>query len=365
MRGATLRGVPIARASLTLAVEGDRLRVYSARARAAGGDVVAAGTFSLARTPPAGGGTLSLVADRLDAAQLRGIGLPLDAGRLSASGDLAAGAPVPRFDGGVTVAEGRLQRYAIAGGGDVRLQGNAAYLTRMLGSLGQTYAHVNGSIGELTTGSPAYALDIVVPAGSVAGALGALHFPAYMTQGSFNAALRLAGRGAVPSISGRVNVPAGNVNGLPFLDAGGELRADARGVSVERGSVLVGSTRAAFGAAIYPGARDLRIAAPHADLSDFNNFFDTGDTLAGRGSATLEAVARGDRLWTSGNIRVAGLRYRNCRLATRSPSGRACATRSMARWRLGAVKACCTLAVRSPSSRAPIYRRRSWTRATT
>ena len=47
MPGATLRGVPIDRASITLAVEGDRLRVYSAHARAAGGDVVAAGTLSL------------------------------------------------------------------------------------------------------------------------------------------------------------------------------------------------------------------------------------------------------------------------------------------------------------------------------
>ncbi|MGC1381786.1 MAG: hypothetical protein WA814_12285, partial [Candidatus Baltobacteraceae bacterium] len=39
MNGATLHGVPISRASLTLAIEGDRLRIYSARARAAGGDV--------------------------------------------------------------------------------------------------------------------------------------------------------------------------------------------------------------------------------------------------------------------------------------------------------------------------------------
>ncbi len=40
---ATLRGVPIERASLTLAIEEDRLQIYSASAHAAGGHVVAAG----------------------------------------------------------------------------------------------------------------------------------------------------------------------------------------------------------------------------------------------------------------------------------------------------------------------------------
>jgi hypothetical protein len=48
MPGATLRGIPVSQASLTLAVEPKQLRVYSARALAAGGSVVAAGTFSLA-----------------------------------------------------------------------------------------------------------------------------------------------------------------------------------------------------------------------------------------------------------------------------------------------------------------------------
>ena len=134
MPGATLRGVPVSSASLTIGVEGDRLRVYSARAHAAGGDVVAAGTYSLASRAKDRSGALSLVVKRLDGAQLRGIGLPLDAGRLWASGDLAAGAPLPSFDGGVTIAHGRMQHYALSGGGDVKLAGQTASLTHVVGS---------------------------------------------------------------------------------------------------------------------------------------------------------------------------------------------------------------------------------------
>ena len=83
MPGATLRGVPVDRASLTLAVEGDRLRIYSAHAQTAGGDLVAAGTYWLRpRARAHESGRISLVADRLSTSQLHGIGLPLVGGTL-------------------------------------------------------------------------------------------------------------------------------------------------------------------------------------------------------------------------------------------------------------------------------------------
>jgi hypothetical protein len=310
MRGATLRGVPISNASITIAVEGSRLRVYSAHARAAGGDVVAAGTFSLGN-PPARGNALSLVVNGLNATQLHGIGLPLDSGRLTASGDLSAGTPLPSFDGGVTVANGRVQHYAISGDADVKLAGQTVTLHHTLGALGPTYAHIEGSIGSLASGAPAYALDADVPAGGVAAALKSLQFPAYMTDGTFNARLRVGGSGIAPSVAGRIQVPAGNVNGLPFVDASATLAADTRGVSARDGSVLVGTTAASFSAASRPDAFQVHVVASHADLSDFNNFFDTGDTLDGRGRLKFAASASRGRLATSGDIDVAGFRYRN------------------------------------------------------
>lgn len=312
MHNATLRSVPIERASLTLAIEKDRLQIYSANARAAGGRIVAAGSFSLA--PPsraAGGPAVALIADRLHAEQLRGIGLPLTAGSLYATGNLAAGSPTPTFDGGVVVDSGRIANFGLAGAGEVHLAGDAVALRRMLGAVGGTYATVNGTIGSLTSGSPVYALDAYVPAGRVAKTLHAFGFPNYMTDGSFNAHLRVGGRSLAPTIDGRVAVPGGDVNGLPFIDASAQIVAGNRGVSIHQGSVVVGTTAASFTAVAQPGETEIDVNAPHADLSDFNNFFDTGDTLDGNGSLKIAADAKGSRVTSSGKIDVSGFRYRN------------------------------------------------------
>jgi hypothetical protein len=312
MRGATLRSIPIDRADLTLGIEGNRLRIYSADARAAGGSVVAAGTFSLAptsaRTAPQ---ALAIVAKQLKSAQLRGIGLPIDAGTLSASGRLAAGAPLPTFDGGVAVNNGHLAQLAITGNGDVRLAGNAVTLHRMIGALGGTYAHVNGSIRALTSGAPRYALDADVPAARISSTLRSFGLPNYMTDGTFNARLRVGGQSVSPSVTGYVGVPAGEVNGLPFIDGSGLLAADSRGAAVHRGAVLVGTTATHFSAVARPHENAIDVDAPRADLSDFNNFFDTGDTLDGNGSVKLAAASRNAEITSSGDIAVRGFRYRN------------------------------------------------------
>lgn len=309
MPGATLRGVPISRASLAIAVEPHRLRLYSAHARAAGGDVVAAGTFSLG-TPEAGE-ALSIVADRLSAAALRGIGLPLQSGTLWASGNLAAGSPLPSFRGGVTLHGGRIATVPLSGNGEVSLSGQTARLHRMIGGLGPTYAFVEGSLGSLTAGGPAYDLTATVPAAGIAATLRTMHLPAYRTDGTFNAQVHVGGRGGAPTVSGPVGVPAGNVNGLPFVDASGMLGADADGVAFQSARARVGDTALSFAAVSRRRRTELEVAAPHARLEDFDNFFDTGDTLGGNGSVRAYGSFDSGRLMTSGRIAVLGFRYRN------------------------------------------------------
>jgi hypothetical protein len=312
MAGATLRGVPVTTADLTLAVDGDTLDVYSAHAHAAGGDVVAAGRYSTAPHPPARAvEALSLVAHDLDSAQLHGIGLPIDAGRLSASGNLAAGAPLPFFAGGVSIENGVMQHYPISGNGDVDLAGDGVRLGRTIGALGTTYAYVDGRIDSLVSGAPSYALDATIPAGNVASALHTLSYPNYTTQGSFNARLRVGGSGSDPRVSGAVAVPGGDVNGLPFVDASGALAASASGVSLRQGRVSIGTTDLRFTAIVQPAENAFQVASERADLSDFNNFFDTGDTLDGNGTLRFGALVRPGRINTSGNIDIRRFRYRN------------------------------------------------------
>jgi hypothetical protein len=311
MNGATLHGIPVDRANLTLGIEGNRLRIYSAQAHAAGGEIVAAGTFALAPGVPTRSNGLALVAKRLQAVQLRGIGLPLDAGTLSAVGSLAAGSPIPAFDGGVAVDGARLAHFELTGNGAVRVGGDSVALNRMLGALGGTYARVDGKIVALESGSPAYALDADVPAAPIARTLHTFGISNYMTDGSFNARLRIGGRSAAPSISGHVGVPAGDVNGLPFVNGSALLAADPRGVAVSNASVLVGTTQTYFSAVSRPRESAIDVRAPHAALSDFNNFFDTGDTLNGKGRVKLSAAANDARIASSGDIDIHGFRYRN------------------------------------------------------
>ncbi len=312
MPGATLRGIPVSRASLTLAVNGDTLDVYSAHASAAGGDVVAAGRFSTASHPPPGGpSALSLVASNLDAAQLHGIGLPIESGRLTASGNLAAGAPLPFYRGGVSIGHGVMQHYPISGNGEIDLGGDGVHLGHTIGALGSTYAYVDGRIDGLSSGTPAYGLNATIPAGNVAATLHTLGYPNYMTQGSFNARLRVRGRGSDPLVNGSIGVPGGDVNGLPFIDATGALAASVAGVSFRHGRVKIGTTNLHFTAIVQQGENAFHVASDRADLSDFNNFFDTGDTLDGNGTIRLGAFVRPRRINTSGNIDIRKFRYRN------------------------------------------------------
>ncbi len=312
MPGATLRGVPVDHASLTLAVEGDRLHIYSAHASAAGGDIVAAGTLWL--SPRAGNSSsnaLALVAESLASSQLRGIGLPLEGGTIYASGELRAGATLPAFAGGVTVNNARIAQFPIAGEADVNLSGDAVALRRMVGQIGGAYARADGTIGALSSGSPSYAIRANVPAAQVAHTLRAFGLPNYMTDGSFNAQLLVGGRSVSPTIGGTIGVPAGDVNGLPFVDGRAAIDADRSGVSMWQGSVLVGSTAMRFDAVVRPRDVAVHVSAPRADLADFNNFFDTGDTLAGRGGVRIASASRNTRITSSGNINIRGFRYRN------------------------------------------------------
>ncbi|MDP9024898.1 MAG: hypothetical protein M3N13_05985, partial [Candidatus Eremiobacteraeota bacterium] len=309
LRHATVRGVPISHASGTLAFDGARLHVYNAHVKLAGGDVVAAGVYDTAGMRP--GSSLSLVATGLSATELQGLGLPLNSGSVDADGRLASQSPIPRFDGGVSVANGRVQQYDVAGSGIVHLGGNNVALERVVAAIDGTYAFAEGSISALSSGAPAYAVHASVPAGDVARALHTFAIPTYASEGTFNASLDVSGRGLQPAVAGPVNVPAGSVNGLPFVDGAALISADRGGVVARRGAVVVGSTSLSFAAAKSLFISGLHVRSVSAHLADFNNFFDTGDTLHGDGNIAFDVVSQRKRLSSNGRVDVKGFRFRN------------------------------------------------------
>jgi len=304
--GASIRGVPISGFDATVGYNAGRVDVYAARAQIAGASAVAAGHF--ASNDP--GSSLAFSTSNVQAAALHGLGLPLSGGIVSVVGALGAASGGPSFKGGVSVAGANVSGYPVTGNAELLYAHNALDVRDANLALGSTYGNVNGRIAALTSGAPQYALRAVVRGGDIANTGHTLHLPTYGTTGSFDADLNIGGRGRMPSVNGPLRVAEGNIHGLNFADARASLRADPGGVSAQNGSVLVGETHAAFGAVVRGGTRTVAIRSQQADLEDFNDYFDQGDTLAGRGSLDLHLSQSDHSITTSGTLDLRNVRYR-------------------------------------------------------
>ena len=301
LRNASIHGLPISQATGTLAIRDGALQVRSARATVASGAVVAAGSYN---------GGIALVATHLDGKQLRALGLPLDAGVVDASGTLGQGAPLPTFNGGVAVANGRVQHFAVAGSSLVALHGDAARLDHTVGGMDNVYAIASGDLRALTSGAPAYDVNADVPAGDLRTVVNDLGIVPHYAEGTFGADVAVRGAGLQPQVSGPIAVTVGSVNGLYFTDASGVIDADTSSVAVADGAVSVASTQLAFNAVENPYTSELQLRTSNANLADFNNFFDTGDTLSGTGPVRFDVVSQAHRLSSNGDLNIAHLRYR-------------------------------------------------------
>ncbi|MGB6986842.1 MAG: translocation/assembly module TamB domain-containing protein [Candidatus Aquilonibacter sp.] len=307
LQHATIHGLPLSQVTGTLAIRNGALQIKSARATIASGTVVAAGSYDRG---------IALVATHLDGGQLRALGLPLDAGTVDASGTLAQGVPLPTFNGGVAVANGRVQRFAVAGSSLIALHGDGVQLAHTVGGMDNIYAIASGSLQALTSGAPVYDVTANVPAGDLRTVVNDLGIVPHYAEGTVGADVAVHGAGLQPQVSGPIAVSSGSINGLYFIDASGVIDADTSGVAVQDGAVTIGSTQLAFNAIENPSTSALQLEANDANLSDFDNFFDTGDTLNGIGPVRFDVLSQAHRLSSNGAINIAHLRYRTLPIGT-------------------------------------------------
>lgn len=310
LRNSTMQGIPISSISGTMAYDNGVLRVYSAQAHAAGGTVVAAGSFA---TQPSSQHTrLTLVTTALNAgAALHGFGVPMQGGTLQAVGAIEPGTAVPNLDAGVVLQNGRAAGYGpFSTSAEVAIASNTLHMHHTIGALGETFAHVSGSVGDLAHGVPTYDVAADVPVGRIAPMAQLAGVPAYSADGSFAGSVTIAGSGTSPIVRGNLEVPVGELNGLGFNDARAAIAASRSGVSLQRGFVQVGSTKADFNAVVTTSELAFSMHSHYADLSDFNDYFDTGDTLSGSGPVSLSFEHFDQLTYTSGDIGIKGLRYR-------------------------------------------------------
>jgi autotransporter translocation and assembly factor TamB len=299
LAGASIRGVGLDAASGTIAVRGKAFHLLTATGSVAGRRAVAAESR----------GTIGVSAPDIPSAALRGTGVPLDAGNVSAYGVADLSASTPRFSGTVAVANGRAHGYRVAGDAQIDLAGSQARISAATGALGSTYGSLGGTIAGIGVGALRYDLAARVPLGDIDLLRRDLSLPARHLAGTFGADLHVHGSGARPFVDGRVESPEGMYNGLAFRDLGARIALDGSGIAARDGTLTVGTSTAAIAASIRGGGFGVAIHSPAVDLADFNDFFDTDGILAGRGAVDLSVTTYGGRLRSGGDVNLHGLRY--------------------------------------------------------
>ncbi len=358
-RGASVRGVPIDGAAGTLTIAGSDVRVVAAQAAVAGGTLTATGSFDKG---------LRVSAASIDAARLRGSGMPLDAGRAALVGVAAAGRAGLGFDGGAVVWAGRYKGLEVQGNGDVRLGGNDVTLGRLDAGAYDAWALVGGHIAGVDGTAPRYALTARLrqaDIGDIAEAARIESAARYHVDGTAEADLTVTGAGAQPQVAGRVVVPEFTVNGLFVQNGSAHVRASPAMVALDGGTLQVGSTKAHFGGAFRP-RRSVAFAfdSHAADLSDFDDFFDEGDMLSGKGHVSLAIGRARGTLTTFGDVAMADLRvshaYFGDALSDWSSDGRQIKGHAGFAGRTGAVDATGSIAVPRRGKLARVFARSSF-----
>ena len=299
---ATVHGAPLERLAGTIEVRNQRLQVDGATMRLAGGALAVAGSL-------APGHRIGLSAARIDAAQLHGAGIPLQAGTVAALGGFSYEGG-PRFRGSVLVGNARYGSYRLAGNGDVDFAGNRAHLGATEVLVGDSYGVLNGSLTGLGSHAAAYDLQVALRGADIATLVSLTGRNPWYLGGSLDADLHVGGAGHAPTLRGEVRVPEGTVNGLRFHDGSAQIDINAAYANVENGDVTVGSTGVAFAAGSIGDDGWMRLELPHADLSDFNDFFDAGDTLAGNGRILFDFARAKTATQTTADVEIQNLRYR-------------------------------------------------------
>lgn len=297
--GTQIRGIGLDRVSATVAARGKQMHVYAAHARLSpNGDAVASGSLGT------NGANLALAV-----ADLSVMGGSADVGA-TASGSLRA----PQIRGAAVVQNLHAGRYPVSGGTAFAYGGNALHVDNALLGVGPAYVTVDGNVGGLAMGAPfhpVYDLRAGTRAADVH-ELAALASPALARrylEGSVDATVLVTGSGSAPVIAGTLDAPEGSINGLGFRNLRATIAGTPQSLRIGNGSVTVGETVVAFSAALAGKNVSGSIDAPHADLEDFNDYFDAGDTFAGGGRLALRITHTPDSFASSGDVALHGVRY--------------------------------------------------------
>lgn len=233
----------------------------------------------------------------------------------------------PKIAGTVVVAGARYRDFEVNGSAGLAFAGGTLDVSDAQAALGPLFIGAAGTVTGILRGTsaPRYDLAAELHTSDLSALVSQLQpREAALLQGSVDADLHVRGRGMRPSFAGTVSAPEGLVNGLAFRGFHASVRGDRDALALRSGHVTVGSTSVALaGSATTSGNADIKVRAPQADLADFNDFFDQGDTLAGTGSLALSATtSRTELIASSGTAFFTRAQYRRLALGNVAASWR-------------------------------------------
>jgi hypothetical protein len=289
---AAIRGVPLEGLSATIGFSPvvrsrdgsaqNNITVYAARAQVAhGGSAIAQGSIG-------NGGHIAFSVTRF----------PVASGYASAAGVANGSLKSPNVNGALLLSNARYANYPIGGAAAFTYAGGTASVRDAIIDAGPALVAADGTV------YPTYDLN--------AAASGLFSYSVF--QGSVDANVHVGGSGTSPLIAGTLDSPEGNVHGLAYRNMHASIDGTPSDMSIRNGTVAVGSTALAFDAAVAPGTLDASLNAPHADLADFNDYFDTADTLGGSGHLAMSVAMTSYSLDSSGNVNLRNVRYKRFKI---------------------------------------------------
>ena len=213
------------------------------------------------------------------------------------------------------LADAHVAHTKVSGHADLAYSGDRLRIVQSAVSLGGGIGLANGTITGLRSGHTSYDVNAELREADIALLTKAagLHLP--YPEGSIDADARVRGSGRNPSLAGNVSIPAASINGLAF-SGGTRFSGTAQNIVTNDGKIVVGSTKLNFAANVGAAHQAINVSSNAVNLADFNDYFDSAETLAGHGAidATLDQDNGG--VTSNGHVTIAGVRFRRFALGT-------------------------------------------------
>ena len=300
---ASIAGVPLRDATATATLQGDRLAVRALQLRIAGGTVTVQGALGK-------DGELVATTSALDLRTLAGRRVPLTGGTLMANARVHGTLDAPNANVALLVDRARWHGIDLAANAFAHYERGTLHVNDATALALDSYATAAGDVRHLD-GSGPLTLDVTanLHGAQVAPIAAALRLPLRYPEGEIDADLHATGRASAPQVVGTLSIPRGSLNGLNFSNAKVAIAGGPSNVAARNGTVTIGTTAIAFSGDAGPTAQRIDLRAPHVNLADFDDYFDTADTLAGNGHVVTHAGRSGAGLTTSGDVLIADARY--------------------------------------------------------